>query len=137
MILYYFGTDEDNVWNTGWISSDRSSECCLSLFEVKENNAQFLNGTVIDCNTHLPLSNVLLTITDLHHHDRLLGKYKADTSGRYTIELHNSAHFRISVSRPDYEPSGLDFNLKTHPGADSMMNRSHMYEISQKSWKGD
>ncbi len=119
--LYYFGTDEDNVWNTGWISSDRSSECCLSLFEVKENNAQYLNGTVIDCNTHLPLANVLLTITDLHHHDRLLGKYKADTAGRYAIELHNSAHFRISVTRPDYEPSGMDFNLKTHPGADSMM----------------
>jgi OmpA-OmpF porin, OOP family len=119
--LYYFGTDEDNIWNTGWVSSDRSSECCLSLFEVKENNAQYLNGTVIDCNTHLPLANVLLTITDLHHHDRLLGKYKADTSGRYAIELHNSAHFRISVTRPDYEPSGLDFNLKTHPGPDSMM----------------
>jgi OmpA-OmpF porin, OOP family len=119
--LYYFGTDEDNIWNTGWVSSDRSSECCLSLFEVKENNAQYLNGTIIDCNTHLPLANVLLTITDLHHHDRLLGKYKADTSGRYAIELHNSAHFRISVTRPDYEPSGLDFNLKTHPGPDSMM----------------
>ncbi len=119
--LYYFGTDEDNVWNTGWISSDRSSECCLALFEVKENNAQYLNGTVIDCDTHLPLSNVLLTITDLHHHDRLLGKYKADTAGRYAIELHNSAHFRISVTKADYKPAGLDFNLKTHPGADSMM----------------
>jgi OOP family OmpA-OmpF porin len=120
--LYYISTDEDNVWNTGWISSDRSSECCLALFEVKEDNSLYLNGTVVDCKTHLPLANVLLTVTDLHHHDRLLGKYKADTSGRYKIELHNSAHFRISVTRPDYEPSGMDYNLQIHQGADSLMN---------------
>ncbi len=31
--IYFVGTDEDDVWNTGWISSDRSSECCLALFE--------------------------------------------------------------------------------------------------------
>jgi OmpA-OmpF porin, OOP family len=120
--LYYMATDEDDVWNTGWVSSDRSSECCLALFEVKENNSQFLKGTVVDCQTHLPLANVLLTVTDLRHPDRLLGKYKADTSGRYAIELHNSAHFRISFARPGYEPSNLDFNLQSHQGTDSLIN---------------
>jgi OmpA-OmpF porin, OOP family len=120
--LYYVATDEDDVWNTGWISSDRSSECCLALFEVKENNSQFLRGTVVDCQTHLPLPNVLLTVTDLRHPDRMLGKYKADSAGRYTIQLHNSAHFRISFARPEYEPTNLDFNLHTHQGTDSLMN---------------
>jgi OmpA-OmpF porin, OOP family len=120
--LYYVATDEDDVWNTGWVSSDRSSECCLTLFEVKENNSQFLKGTVVDCQTHLPLANVLLTVTDLRHPDRLLGKYKVDTAGRYAIELHNSAHFRISFVRPEYEPANLDFNLQTHQGTDSLMN---------------
>ena len=120
--MYYVSTDEDDVWNTGWISSDRSSECCLALFEVKENNSLYLNGTVVDCKTQLPLTNVLLTVTDLRHRDRLLGKYKVDTSGRYKIELHNSAHFRINVTRPDYEPSGMDYNLQIHQGTDSLMN---------------
>ncbi|HTB24045.1 MAG TPA: OmpA family protein [Puia sp.] len=120
--MYYISTDEDDVWNTGWISSDRSSECCLALFEVKENNSLYLNGTVVDCKTQLPLTNVLLTVTDLRHRDRLLGKYKVDTSGRYKIELHNSAHFRISVTRPDYQPSGMDYNLQIHQGTDSLMN---------------
>ncbi len=120
--LYYISTDEDDIWNTGWISSDRSSECCLALFEVKENNSLYLNGTVVDCKTQLPLKNVLLTVTDLRHRDRFLGKYKVDTSGRYKIELHNSAHFRINVTRPDYEPSGMDYNLQIHQGTDSLMN---------------
>jgi outer membrane protein OmpA-like peptidoglycan-associated protein len=91
---------------------------------VKENNAQYVNGTVVDCKTRQPLKNVLLTVTDLRHPDRVLGKYKADTSGRYAIELHNSAHFKISATRPEYEPSGVDYNLKTHPGKDSLMNET-------------
>jgi OOP family OmpA-OmpF porin len=120
--LYFVSTDEDDLWNTGWISSDRSSECCLALFEVRENNAQFLKGAVVDCQTHLPLSNVLLTVTDLRHPDRLLGKFKSDTAGKYSIQLHNAGHFRISFARPEYQSANLDFNLQIHQGADSLMN---------------
>lgn len=120
--LYYVATDEDDVWNTGWISSDRTSECCLALFEVKENNTQLLKGSVVDCQTRLPLPNVLLTVTDLRHPDRLLGKYKVDSAGRYSIQLHNSAHFRISFTRPEYAPANLDFNLQSHQGTDSIMS---------------
>ena len=120
--LYYVGSDEDDVWNTGWVSSDRSSECCLALFAVKENNAQYVNGTVVDCKTRRPLKNVELTVTDLRHSDRLLGRYKADTAGRYAFELHNTAHFKISAARSDYEPTSVDYNLQIHPGKDSLMN---------------
>lgn len=122
--LYYVGTDEDNVWNTGWVSSDRSSECCLALFSVKENNAQYINGTVIDCKTLKPLANVDLTVTDLRHPDRILGKYKADTAGRYVFLLHNSAHFKISAVRETYDPASKDYNLKVHPGTDSLLNET-------------
>jgi OmpA-OmpF porin, OOP family len=121
--IYYVATDEENLWNTGWISSDRSSECCLALFSVKENNAQYVNGTVIDCETHQPLTNAMLTVTDLRHPDRTLGKYKADTSGRYAIELHNSAHFRVSATRSGYEPGSLDYNLAVLKSKDSMVDQ--------------
>ena len=120
--LYYIGTDEDDVWNTGWISSDRSTECCLAMFAVRENNTQYVDGTVVDGKTHEPLSNVDLTVTDLRHPGRILAKYKADSAGRYAIELHNSSHFKITAERLEYEPGSLDFNLKTHPGKDSLNN---------------
>ena len=120
--LYYVSSDEDDVWNTGWISSDRSSECCMALFAVRENNAQFVNGTVVDCKTREPLSNVVLTVTDLRHPGRVLGRYSADSAGRYAIALHNSAHFKISAARQEYEPTSMDYNLKTHPGNDSLKN---------------
>ena len=66
--MYYVSTDEDDVWNTGWISSDRSSECCLALFSVKGNNAQYLNGTYCglqNTDSHWQMS--VLTVTDLRH----------------------------------------------------------------------
>jgi OmpA-OmpF porin, OOP family len=122
--IYFVSTDEDNLWNTGWISSDRASECCLALFSVKENNTQYVDGSVIDCKTKQPLRNVILTVTDLRHPDRVLGKYKVDSAGHYAIELHNSAHFRIHAVRPEYAPANADFNLKDIAGRDSLMNES-------------
>jgi outer membrane protein OmpA-like peptidoglycan-associated protein len=122
--MYYVSTDEDNLWNTGWLSSDRSSECCLALFAVKENNAQYINGTVVDCKTRQPLGNAVLTVTDLRHPDRLLGKYKSDTAGHYAFELHNSAHFKISAAKPAYIPASSDINLKNIQGRDSLMNET-------------
>jgi OOP family OmpA-OmpF porin len=122
--LYYTSTDEDSPWNTGWISSDRGSVCCLALYAVRENNTQYLQGTVTDCKTHQALVNVELTVTDLRHPDRMLGKYKADTAGRYAIELHNSAHFKISAKRTGYDPASTDYNLPTIQGRDSLVDQS-------------
>jgi outer membrane protein OmpA-like peptidoglycan-associated protein len=53
-----------------------------------------------------------------------LGKFKSDTAGRYKFELHNSAHFRVTAALEGYDPSQKDYNLKMHPGKDSLMNES-------------
>jgi OOP family OmpA-OmpF porin len=122
--LYYVSTDEDNLWNTGWISSDRSSECCLALFAVKGNNSQYVNGRIIDCKTGKALGNVALTVTDLRHPGRVLGKYKADSTGLYAFELHNSSHFRISAAKAEYEGINKDIHLENIQGKDSLTNET-------------
>jgi outer membrane protein OmpA-like peptidoglycan-associated protein len=122
--IYFVSTDEDNIWNSGWISSDRASECCLALFSVKGNNAQYVHGNFVDCKTGKSLGNVELTVTDLRHPDRVLGKYKADTSGAYSFLLHNSAHFKISAVKPGYELSSKDYNLQVLKGVDSLWNET-------------
>jgi OOP family OmpA-OmpF porin len=122
--IYYVSTDEDDPWNTGWMSSDRSSECCLALFSVKGNNAKFVQGNIVDCKTHSSLSNVVLTVTDLRHPGVVLGKYKADTAGRYAFLLHNTAHFKISLSKPEYNSASENYNLQIRPGTDTLNNES-------------
>jgi OmpA-OmpF porin, OOP family len=122
--IYFISTDEDDIWNTGWISSDRASECCLALFSVKGNNAKYVHGNIVDCDTREPLANVQLTVTDLRHPDRVLGKYKADTSGGYGFVLHNSSHFKISAAKAGYEAKTVDYNLQPLLGMDTLKNEN-------------
>ena len=122
--IYFISTDEDDIWNTGWISSDRSSECCLALFSVKGNNAKYVHGNIVDCDTRESLANVQLTVTDLRHPDRVLGKYKADTGGNYGFVLHNSSHFKISAARAGYEGKTVDYNLQPLLGMDTLKNET-------------
>ena len=35
--LYFISTDALNCWNSGWLSSDRDSGCCLALYALKKN----------------------------------------------------------------------------------------------------
>jgi outer membrane protein OmpA-like peptidoglycan-associated protein len=90
------------------------------LFSVRENNAQFVNGTVIDCKSRKPLANAALTVRDLRHPDRILGTYKADTAGRYAFLLHNSSHFKVSALMQEYEPGSRDYELALHAGTDTL-----------------
>jgi OmpA-OmpF porin, OOP family len=36
--------------------------------------------------------------------------------------LHNSAHFKISLTHPKYDPTSEDYNLQINPGTDTVMN---------------
>jgi OmpA-OmpF porin, OOP family len=120
--IYFVSTDEEDIWNTGWMSSDRSSECCLALYSVKGNNAKFVNGAIVDCKTRKVLANTELVVTDLRHPGRVLGKYKTDAAGKYSFLLHNSAHFKISLAHPEYVSTSEDYNMQIHPGTDTVMN---------------
>ena len=120
--LYYVSTDDENIWNAGWMSSDRSSDCCLALFSVKENNARYVKGTVVDCRTGKPVDHAALTVIDNRHPDRLLGKYITDSAGKYYFELHNTAHFKISAGKRGYVWKDSDFDLQIISGKDSLMN---------------
>ena len=74
----------------------------------------------------------MLTVTDLRHPGVVLGKYRADTAGRYAFLLHNSAHFKISVSKPEYRPSSENYNLQIRPGTDTVNNESICMEAVER-----
>ena len=122
--LYYVSTDDEFVWNTGWVSSDRSSACCLALFSVRENNASYVSGSVIDCKTGKPVDRALLTVTDIRHPDRLLNRLQTDSAGYYAFEIRNTAHFKISVNKPGYEKKIAEYDLQMIIGKDSMSTGS-------------
>jgi outer membrane protein OmpA-like peptidoglycan-associated protein/tetratricopeptide (TPR) repeat protein len=118
--LYYVSTDEDNVWNTGWLSSDRETNCCLALYKVEQNNSQTITGRVVDAATHQPLAGVGLQLTDPRKQDRHLAEGSTDSLGKYRFVLHNVSRFGLAAQKTDYLPGGGLFVVPSETGTDSL-----------------
>lgn len=120
--LYYISTDEDNLWNTGIFSSDRASECCLDMFAVKQENAQFISGIVADCATGQPIAGATLTVTDPKHGGKILYSQKTIEGGTYKFQLKNTSRFNIRAENEGYEPSTADYTIHFDTGNYIMEN---------------
>ena len=120
--LYYISTDEDNLWNTGIFSSDRASECCLDMFTVRQENAQFISGTVADCATGKPIAGATLTVTDPKHGGKVLYSQKTVEGGIYKFQLKNTSRFDIKAENEGYEPNSASYTLHFDTGNYIMEN---------------
>ena len=120
--LYFVSTDEDNCWNTGWLSSDRHTDCCLALYTVLQNNRQYIAGSVIDCESRKPLAGVQLTVTDPHHEDKAFLENYTDSTGHYQFELKNTSRYRIRADKKGYMPGTSAYQVQIETGSDSIKN---------------
>ena len=120
--LYFIGTDEINLWNTGWLSSDRSSECCLALFSFRQLNEQHIMGRVVDAIAHQPLEDVQVTLTTPKHPEKSKGKQNTNDKGGYSFESHNSSAFTITAEKKGYVPASGDYTLSFKTGNDTLFN---------------
>lgn len=119
--LYYISTDEDNVWNTGILSSDRETDCCLEVFSVKQDNAQYVSGTIIDCNTKQPLPGVALSVKDGKKGNVLLSQ-ETDADGKYSFQLKNTSRFDVVANKQGYEEATGNYVVSMLTGKDTIQN---------------
>ena len=122
--LYFISTDEDNLWNTGWLSSDRATDCCLELFAVRQDNAQYVSGSVTDCSSNEPLAGVVLTIKDPKHEGRVLLRQQTNGDGSYSFELKNSSRFDITAQKEGYQPANESYKAYFEAGTDTISNNN-------------
>jgi OmpA-OmpF porin, OOP family len=122
--IYYISTDKENIWNTGWLSSDRSNDCCLALFSVKENNSMLVTGSVIDCKTKQPIDGAELIFTDPRHGNRIIGKRHADSAGQYDMEIKNISVFNVKAEKLGYSGSQSNYAVDLEPGRDTLKTES-------------
>lgn len=122
--LHYISTDEDNLWNTGWLSSDRATDCCLEIFSVRQDNAQYINGTVTECNTRQPLKGVTLTIKDPRKGGKELLRQQTNPDGSYHFELRNQSRFDVTAELKGYQVSSETFKVFFDAGIDSVNNNN-------------
>jgi OOP family OmpA-OmpF porin len=120
--LYFISTDDENLWNTGWLSSDRASDCCLALFSFRESNSQYVAGTIVDCRDAKPLEGAAITLVERHHPGKQVAKMNTDQSGRYHFDLHNISAYRIMVEKKGYIPVSAEYTIHFTTGKDSVLN---------------
>jgi len=118
--LYFISTDEDNCWNTGWLSSDRGSGCCLALYSVLQNNTQFIAGRIVDDKTRQPIAGVRLILTDPRHEGRELSKGSTDSLGNYSFVLRNTSRFQLAAEKDGYRSGAGDFLVHMVTGRDTL-----------------
>lgn len=120
--LYYVSTDEVNVWNTGFLSSDRDTDCCLNLYAIKQKNKQYVSGVVINCETGKPLANTRLSVKDAKRGKLLLNEQTA-ADGSYQFELNNTSQFDIVAEKSGFESATSNFVLKFTENEEKFRNR--------------
>lgn len=120
---YYVGTDDVNLWNTGWLSSDRETDCCLDLFAVVQDNVQFISGKVVDEKTGEPLKGVSLLIRDPKKNDSIILVRETDSLGLYQFELRNTSRYSIVAQKPTYNNDTSNYTVTILTGRDSIQNK--------------
>ena len=120
--LYYQSTDKDNLWNTGWLSSDRASNCCLALFSVKENLVRYVSGRVVDCKSGHSIPDAVLIVTDPLHKHKALGNFKTDSLGQYGFGLKNISKYQILVQKSGYKSQDGLYRIHVETGVDTSKN---------------
>jgi OmpA-OmpF porin, OOP family len=113
---YFVSTDEDNLWNTGFVSSDRSTDCCLAIFSVRQKNTLVITGSVLDSATHQPIGNADVTFKDYKHGDTVIGTRQTDDSGHYRIEMHNVSSFFEDAAHTGYRSASNKLTVELKAG---------------------
>jgi OOP family OmpA-OmpF porin len=113
--VYFTPLNEDG--SEGYISSDRSSLCCLEIFKVSQKFLT-INGKILDCKTQLPLSGAIITLTDSVSQM----KDTTDAIGMYSIKLTTNRLVKLKVEKEDYFTKVLSYDYNTLSKTDSLFS---------------
>jgi len=117
--IYFFAKGNDKLLQEAFISSDRSSECCLQLFTVNKIYKKYVSGIVTDCKTEQPLAAAKVQVND--GNGKALFTLSTDNAGAYRFELNNLPAMQLNASKQDYKDGSL--SLQQPPAnADSVTN---------------
>src|SRR5207253_9062133 len=102
---YFFSKGNDKLLQDAFISSDRSSECCLQLFAVNKLYKKYVSGIVTDCKTTQPIASAKVQVND--NNGRSLFTLSTDNAGAYRVELTGFQAMQFIASKQEYNDGNL------------------------------
>ncbi|WP_158824877.1 OmpA family protein [Mucilaginibacter lacusdianchii] len=132
--LYYYPDDKEE--NLVYISSDRESECCLSLFKVKYTPPVpgiVLAGLVLDCATNTPLPNAVVVLVDAKT-KKTFDAVNTSVNGKYEFSYPADQSFVLRIEKPGYFTKVLTVPKASGLKKDTLFNPAicqQQYEIDK------
>ncbi|BAV04145.1 outer membrane lipoprotein omp16 precursor [Filimonas lacunae] len=118
--IYFSSRGRKYLFTDANFSSDRSSVCCLELFELKRKSL-YVTGKLVDCGTNEPMVgarvNVVDTITN-----KIVYTQDIDATGTYGFEIEEFMPLKVVGEKKYYLPKSLHFYKPGESGADTLMN---------------
>ncbi len=121
--IYYFSNDAKNPWNNAYISSDRSSPCCLELYTFsKIRNKKVISGRVVDCDGSTPISGAIVSAKDMN--GKTVFTKTTDANGKYELVMEDFQDFGFNAEREGYNSKAFGFNapMDANDDIDAMAN---------------
>lgn len=119
--MYLVSTGEKSITDNIYLSSDRSSACCLELFSLnKVRPKRTIFGTIVDCEDNRPLGNV--TVKFMDGKGTILSTSVTGADGKYQLVLDEYQPVTAVVSADGYESKELKFNAPADDFDETMTN---------------
>lgn len=113
--LYF--TSLDSLDRMGYISSDRSSVCCLEIFHV-ERKFLTVQGTILDCVTMKPLEGAIVMLEDSTNKVTVT----TDASGRYSFKMNSNRKLKLTASKDNYFTKTVPYSYEQLAKADTLFS---------------
>jgi outer membrane protein OmpA-like peptidoglycan-associated protein/tetratricopeptide (TPR) repeat protein len=119
--IYFFSTS-DNLLKKAYISSDRSSDCCLEVFSIakliKKKPKKTIEGLIVDCDSNKPIAGNINVTTNSKEF-----KITSNNSGEFTISNVDSVT-KLDFSKYGYTAKSNSFS------ADVPVTNDTVFKIS-------
>ncbi|RZM14781.1 MAG: hypothetical protein EOO88_43960, partial [Pedobacter sp.] len=114
--LYFTALDE--LGNEGYISSDRSSVCCLEVFRVKRATLN-VNGLLTECGSMKPLEGVKVTLSgkDIEKQTVL-----TDAAGKYSFKINSNRGLQLNAVKDNFFAKNISYTYDQLVLVDTLLN---------------
>jgi OmpA-OmpF porin, OOP family len=101
--IYFSSANSGKLLEHAFISTDRNSDYCMSIYEVSREYKKYVAGTVVDCNTQQAVANAAVKLNNGQ-------SATSNGSGFFIIEVKELQPGTVNASLQGYEQSNTSFN---------------------------
>jgi OmpA-OmpF porin, OOP family len=103
--IYFANAPSKKMLEEGYMSSDRSSLCCLELYSIKKLKVdKMITGRVVDSKTNQPIVNAVVSVLT---GEKVFKTLFTNAEGSYQFAMEDYAHVDVNTEKAQYKKGEL------------------------------